>query len=183
MRKELIWVITVSVMICSIACVPMRAYDDVVMQLAQTRKSLSKAERRVELAAALENGELIERYCELEGRVERAESIAQGVNQIAKDLRKCRAKVAALEEKRKALQDAQTLTTPSVVESKIGGVWNGWNGDTLFRLLNGQVWEQVGAWVSVSVRIMPDVLIYQSRGGWMAQVEGKRRPIRVRRLK
>ncbi len=60
----------------------------------------------------------------------------------------------------------------SVVESRIDGEFQGWDGDTVFRLLNGQIWTQASYSYSYHDAYDPQVLIYPSNGGWRMRVDG-----------
>ena len=59
-----------------------------------------------------------------------------------------------------------------VVASQITGEFNGWDGDTVFPLANGQVWRQSGPGVTVNVAVLPDVVIYSKGGYFEMSVEG-----------
>ena len=69
------------------------------------------------------------------------------------------------------------------VYSRIDGTFTGWNGRTRFRLINGQVWEQVEptSWQTrmeaPQVEIQPKML-----GSWSLSVEGSNRTVRVKRI-
>ena len=70
-----------------------------------------------------------------------------------------------------------------VVESNIKGSFNGWDGETIFPLDNGQIWQQSEYGYEYAYEYHPEVLIYCLRGKWKMHVEGIRDPIAVRRLK
>lgn len=73
---------------------------------------------------------------------------------------------------------------PSFVRSCINGTFEGWSGDTLFPLCNGQIWQQVGLGITIAIAIRPQVLIYEApTGGYRMQVEGTDGTIRVARIK
>jgi len=67
------------------------------------------------------------------------------------------------------------------LESQIDGDFEGWSGDTLFKLTNGQVWQQVSYDYWYHYAYMPRVLIYQVGGKCYMQVKSKK--IEVIRLK
>ena len=52
------------------------------------------------------------------------------------------------------------------VESTIAGDFNGWDGETIFKLDNGQIWQQAEYDYTYSYSYRPDVTIYQVNGGW-----------------
>jgi len=71
------------------------------------------------------------------------------------------------------------------ITSTIEGSFNGWSGKTLFKLQNGQQWEQVEN-DSFSVKTMqnPTVTIQPGLlGGWLLKVEGYNRSVRVKRVR
>jgi len=75
------------------------------------------------------------------------------------------------------------LASGSVVDDYINGEFTGWSGDTVFRLQNGQIWQQAEYDYNYTYDYSPRVLIYPSGGGWRMQVEGMTDTIAVRRLR
>jgi hypothetical protein len=71
----------------------------------------------------------------------------------------------------------------SAVETRIDGDFEGWNGDTLFELENGQVWKQRGSASQYTYRFSPAVVIYRSESGCKMKVDGVEGEILVERLK
>jgi len=71
----------------------------------------------------------------------------------------------------------------SVIESKIAGDFEGWEGETIVKLMNGQIWQQTEYYYHYHYAFMPDVLIYNSGGGWKMKVEGADKSVKVERLK
>ena len=61
--------------------------------------------------------------------------------------------------------------TGTTIESNIAGMFHGWDGDTIYQLTNGQIWQQVSAHVHVRVAASPRVLIYSSAGLYKLKVE------------
>lgn len=78
---------------------------------------------------------------------------------------------------------AVTPTTSDVIESYIDGTFEGWTGDTVFALKNGQIWKQVSFSYVYHWAFMPKVLIYKSGSVYKMQVEGVDQTITVERLK
>jgi hypothetical protein len=68
-----------------------------------------------------------------------------------------------------------------VIESKINGEFKGWDGETVYELVNGQVWKQSHYKYEYKYAYMPDALIYDPGGGYLMQVEGT--IARVRRIR
>lgn len=80
---------------------------------------------------------------------------------------------------------SQPQQTPSaeVIESQIDGEFSGWEGETIFKLTNGQIWQQAAYAYTYSYKYRPRVLIFRTSGGYEMQVEGMDRRIRVVRIK
>ena len=73
--------------------------------------------------------------------------------------------------------------TSSIVESRIDGEFTGWTGDTLFKLMNGQIWKQAEYNYKCSYKYSPKVTIISSSSGWLMTVEGVDKSIKVTRIK
>ena len=69
------------------------------------------------------------------------------------------------------------------IESTISGDFEGRSGDTIFKLDNGQIWEQAEYEYMYSYQYRPDVTIYQTRAGCVMKVEDEDETIAVRRIK
>jgi hypothetical protein len=76
-----------------------------------------------------------------------------------------------------------TATSGTVIESQIDGDFEGWDGETIFKLTNGQIWQQDEYDYTYEYEFMPDVTIYADGGVWKMKVEGVSDVIRVKRLK
>lgn len=75
------------------------------------------------------------------------------------------------------------VSTHTIIESYIDGTFEGWDGDTLFKLRNGQIWEQASYSYIYHYAYSPEVLIYSTSGGYKMVVDGVSETIYVRRLK
>jgi len=71
----------------------------------------------------------------------------------------------------------------SVIESKIDGEFEGWEGDTVIPLINGQIWMQVEYYYHYRYAYMPDVFIYPTNSGWKMKVDGITKAVGVERLR
>ena len=71
-------------------------------------------------------------------------------------------------------------TIQGVTESRIKGAFSGWDGDTLFELTNGQIWQQAEYAYTYHYAYQPKVLIYRDGSYFMMKVEGVEKQIRVR---
>lgn len=76
-----------------------------------------------------------------------------------------------------------TGVSPQVVESQIDGDFSGWDGETIVKLTNGQIWQQTEYYYQYHYAFMPHVLVYRSSGGYKMRVDGVDRAVRVERLK
>lgn len=70
-----------------------------------------------------------------------------------------------------------------VIESQIDGDFEGWTGETIVKLVNGQIWQQIDYYYHYHYSYMPDVLVYKSRSGWKMKVEDIDEAVQVERLK
>lgn len=77
---------------------------------------------------------------------------------------------------------SQTTTSSDYIESRVNGQWEGWQGDTIVRLMNGQIWQQAGLELSLSLKLNPDVTVFQRSGRFYMLVDGEDKPVWVTRL-
>lgn len=73
--------------------------------------------------------------------------------------------------------------TTAVVQSKIDGTFKGWDGDTVVKLMNGQIWKQRVYHYEYHYAYMPDVLIYKAGSGYKMLVDGTDEAVAVERIK
>jgi len=73
--------------------------------------------------------------------------------------------------------------TEDVIESYIEGEFTGWDGETIFRLANGQIWQQSSYAYMYHYAYRPKVLIFKSRNVYKMKVDGVNQTINIRRLK
>ncbi len=72
---------------------------------------------------------------------------------------------------------------PEEIRSRIEGSFEGWSGNTVFRLENGQVWRQSGPGTFHHRAENPAVVIRRAMlGSYLLRVEGKNTTVRVRRV-
>ena len=69
-----------------------------------------------------------------------------------------------------------------VIESQIEGGFSGWEGETIFKLTNGQIWQQSRYAYTYRYKYRPKVLIFRTNGGFELQVEGMDQRISVARI-
>jgi hypothetical protein len=73
--------------------------------------------------------------------------------------------------------------SPSVIESQIDGDFDGWEGETIIKLTNGQIWQQSEYFYFYHYAFMPKVLIFRSGYGFKMKVDGVDKPVGVTRLR
>jgi len=79
---------------------------------------------------------------------------------------------------------APLAAAPAVIETQMDDEFEGWDGETVFKLANGQIWQQKEYAYTYHYAYRPKVLIYRSQaGGWKMKVDGVERAIGVERLK
>ena len=59
-----------------------------------------------------------------------------------------------------------------VIESRIDGTFEGWQGDSKYRLTNGQVWEQSAYKYQYKYAYRPEAIVYRASGGHKMMVAG-----------
>jgi hypothetical protein len=76
----------------------------------------------------------------------------------------------------------RTSCTPAV-ESSISGEIEGWDGETIFKLDNGQIWQQAVYDYTYFYEYHPDITIYQTSEGCRMKVEDEDETVVVKRIK
>lgn len=82
-------------------------------------------------------------------------------------------------------QHQQTMPAPTadVFESYIMSEFNGLDHGNIYKLANGQIWEQTEHWIWVWVWVNPRILIWNDGGVYRMKVEQIDHPVMVRRIK
>ncbi len=73
--------------------------------------------------------------------------------------------------------------TGQVIETNIDGEFEGWDGDTIFKMMNGSIWQQASYAYTYHYAYMPDVIIYLKNGMYFMKVEGVEDELQVSRLR
>jgi hypothetical protein len=73
--------------------------------------------------------------------------------------------------------------TPGLIESTIDGEFKGWEGETIIKLMNGQVWQQTEYHYHYHYAYMPKIIIVATPGGYKAKVDGVSKAVGVTRLR
>lgn len=81
------------------------------------------------------------------------------------------------------ISNPRAPATPDVIESRIEGDFEGWDGETIFKLDNGQIWQQASYAYTYHYAYRPEVVIYRSDSGYRMRVENVSDTIAVKRLK
>ena len=78
----------------------------------------------------------------------------------------------------------EDLSEPEEINSRILGVFNGWSGETIFELENGQIWKKSGnGFLSANVN-NPKIKIKKGAlGSFTLSVEGFNSSIKVKRIR
>lgn len=66
----------------------------------------------------------------------------------------------------------------NVIESKINGEFNGWEGETEYELTNGQVWKQSAYKYKYKYAYMPSAIVYETSSGMVMTVKGTKAKVR-----
>ena len=82
-----------------------------------------------------------------------------------------------------SLSGGSSSETGDIIESNISGMWNGWQGDTIVKLVNGQIWEQTGLALSLSLGLGSEVFIFKKDNIYYMQIEDEDDPVAVQRLR
>lgn len=80
-------------------------------------------------------------------------------------------------------KSAPEAPSQAVIESRIDGEFTGWEGETIFKLSNGQIWQQASYAYTYHYAYRPNVVILRTSGGYVMQVDGVYGKINVRRLR
>jgi hypothetical protein len=78
---------------------------------------------------------------------------------------------------------AVPLTQAAAIESRISGTFTGWEGETVFKLQNGQIWQQSSYAYHYHYAYSPEVTIYKVASGHRMKVDGVDQTINVRRIR
>jgi len=72
--------------------------------------------------------------------------------------------------------------TGSVYEGNIDGEFTGWEGESIFKMMDGSVWQQSSYAYTYHYAYMPSVIIFSKDGGTYMKVEDVDEQIEVRRI-
>jgi len=92
-------------------------------------------------------------------------------------------KKEGIEQAAKYLAGQTASSSSGVIESQIDGDFEGWEGETIVKLMNGEIWQQTEYYYHYHYAFMPKVLIYKSGSGYKMKVDGVDKAVGVTRLK
>ena len=69
-------------------------------------------------------------------------------------------------------QSIEVRRLNNVIESNIDGAFEGWDGDKVYKLTNGQRWKQKNYKYEYKYAYRPEVIIAEVNGSYVMQVEG-----------
>jgi hypothetical protein len=92
--------------------------------------------------------------------------------------------IAAAATTPEARPSARPGAASPLIESRLEGHFNGWDGETLFKLDNGQIWQQAASGYHYHYTFRPSVTLVRVRGDvYTMHVDGVTESVTVRRLK
>jgi len=80
-------------------------------------------------------------------------------------------------------QSQKVSPAAEAIESQIDGDFEGWEGETIVKLTNGQIWQQTEYYYHYHYSFMPKVLIYRSGKTYKIKVDGIEKSVNVKQLK
>ena len=84
---------------------------------------------------------------------------------------------------RGAKMKSQNNIYENIIKSQIDGDFKGWEGDTIIKLMNGQIWQQTEYYYYYYYSFMPKIIIYKTDYGYKMKVDGIDKSVGVTRLK
>ena len=78
---------------------------------------------------------------------------------------------------------SKLTSSDGVVESQIDEDFEGFEGETIIKLVNGQIWQQSEYWYHYHYSFMPKVIIYKQGGTHKIKVDGIDKSVGVTRLR
>jgi hypothetical protein len=128
-------------------------------------------------------------------------NLSSQIEDLEYDLKKEKDNVSELEDKIKELEEDLSVVkhfdndissafssegfayTGNVIESQIDGEFNGWDGETIFKLTNGTIWQQSSYDYHYHYAYRPDLIIYKKGGTFYMKVEDVDDEIQVQQIR
>ncbi len=83
----------------------------------------------------------------------------------------------------RALSKNSSSNSSNVIESYIESKFSGLDYGNIYKLSNGQIWEQTESWIWFWIWVRPQVMIYNDGGVTKMKVENIDHAVTVRRIK
>jgi len=83
----------------------------------------------------------------------------------------------------KVLNNQVSYTTSDTVEGRIDGDFEGWEGETIVKLMNGEIWQQTEYYYYYHYAYSPKVTIVKSGSTYKMKVDGVSKAVGVVKLK
>jgi hypothetical protein len=83
----------------------------------------------------------------------------------------------------RAVKSNGSSNSSNVIESYIESKFNGLDYGNIYKLSNGQIWEQTEAWIWVWIWVRPQVMIYKDGGITKMKVENIDHAVTVKQIK
>lgn len=80
------------------------------------------------------------------------------------------------------IQQSQSFAPNGAIQTKIDGDFEGWTGSTIWKMQNGQIWQQSQYAYHYHYAYMPNVVIFHLGNGWRMVVEGDETQVSVQRI-
>jgi hypothetical protein len=80
-------------------------------------------------------------------------------------------------------QNGASVAVGDQIESQIDGDFEGWEGETVLKLTNGQLWQQTEYYYHYHYAFMPNVIILKTTTGYKMLVDGIPKAVGVTKLK
>lgn len=143
---------------------------------------------------------LFQRYTSSQNQIR---TLSSQVDDLEDELKEAKDKISELEDENSELEDKLsdvqhfdndgiigrgftergTNYTGQVLETKIDGEFEGWEGETIFKMMNGSIWQQASYAYTYHYAYMPDVIIYRKGGAYYMKVEDVDDEIQVRQIR
>jgi hypothetical protein len=120
---------------------------------------------------------------DLKGQVEELESKLSSLEDEKEELQDKLSEVKHFDEDGFSTSSSGVSYTGDALKTNIDGAFNGWEGDTIFQMMDGSIWKQSSYDYTYHYAYNPEVLIYRKNGGYHMRVKGVDDEIMVTRLK
>ena len=140
-------------------------------------QSNKKAEKRISI--------LLSRTEELQDQVKELTETVENLENEKDDLEEQLANVSHFDNGSvgNSVSSSGVSYTGSVIQTSIDGEFQGWEGETIFKMMDGSIWQQSSYAYMYHYAYSPEVIIYNKSGTTYMKVEDVDDEIEVRRIK